>query len=94
MVPLFGTAGRNRTSISSFVARGILHYTTAVNWYPEQDLNLRPTPYQGAALPLSYPGKICMVPGARIELAMTGYQPIVIPFNYPGIPYKYFCENL
>ena len=31
------------------------HYAT-LPWYPEQDLNLRPTPYQGAALPLSYPG--------------------------------------
>ena len=27
-------------------------------WYPEQDLNLRPTPYQDAALPLCYPGVI------------------------------------
>ena len=31
------------------------HYTIVqqINWYPMQDLNLRPTAYQAAALPLS-----------------------------------------
>ena len=31
-------------------------YPNKINWYPKQDLNLRPTAYQAAALPLSYPG--------------------------------------
>ena len=48
---LYGTAGRNRTSISSFVARGILHYTTAVNWWRISDSNRSPTACKAAALP-------------------------------------------
>ena len=49
--PLIGTAGRNRTPISSFVARGILHYTTAVIWWRWTGSNRRHLACKANALP-------------------------------------------
>jgi hypothetical protein len=46
------------------------HHKRAVlyisSWSPDRDLNPRPLPYHGSALPLSYQGVICVITGVIV----------------------------
>src|SRR6478609_9932986 len=51
IVPMF-TCGFDRSNFSL-----LIFYRPLRNWSPNRDLNPRPHPYQGCALPLSYLGE-------------------------------------
>jgi len=58
-------------------------------WYPKQDLNLRPTAYQAAALPLSYPG----VGSSGKIRTYTVHRMKVLHYHYATLPYRNTLMN-
>ena len=70
LTPLIGTAGRNRTSIFSFVARGIFHYTTAVNLAEELGIEPRIAESKSAVIPFNYSSTTWRLQGVTIPFLM------------------------
>ena len=62
-------------------------------WSPGAELNCRPFPYQGNALPLSYPGLMPRRRGVKYLVGREGFEPSKaeptdlqsVPFGHSGI---------